>query len=124
MIDGIQTVNGLEREAIYDKIQKRLVEELFTWAYISTGKGRVTHDIELTNYPYNAMGYLFLFECGWQGDTWSADFNTGTPALVEYDIPVVEDDAPPVIPGFGVPLTLFAALSAVALVIMKKKRNA
>jgi ABC-type transport system substrate-binding protein len=132
MIDGIQTVNGPEREAIYDKIQKRLVEELYTWAYIYTGKGRTTHDIELTNYPYNAMGYLFLFKCGWQGDVWSADVeNTGTPALVDYDIPIVEEpedpDEPsllPAIPGFGVPLTLFAALSAVALVIMKKKRNA
>ncbi len=91
MIDGIQTVNGPEREAIYDKIQKRLVEDLYTWAYIYTGKGRTTHDIELTNYPYNAMGYLFLFKCGWQGDTWSASYDTSASPVIRYDIPVVDN---------------------------------
>jgi len=97
MLEGIRTTNDdPRRKEIYDRIQELLVEELYPWAYVMVSKGRTTHDILLTNFAYNAMGYLWLFECGWQGDTWNAAFDTGTPALIDYDIPIV--DTPPGVP--------------------------
>ncbi|MHA1727542.1 MAG: ABC transporter substrate-binding protein [Promethearchaeota archaeon] len=128
MTEAVQTTIAAERKALYDQIQKRIVEDLYCWALIYTGKGRTTHDIQLTNYPYNAMGYLFLFKCGWQGDSWSATYDTSAPPIVDYEIPEVEEEeeeeGTPGIPGYDIPLMLFAALGAVALVVMKKKQNA
>ncbi|MFX1345068.1 MAG: ABC transporter substrate-binding protein, partial [Promethearchaeota archaeon] len=65
MQDAIIETNPIQREILYDMIQKRLIEEVYPWAWCSVPKLYTAHHEDLTGFQQNAFDRLYFYTCKW-----------------------------------------------------------
>ncbi|TFF99019.1 MAG: ABC transporter substrate-binding protein [Promethearchaeota archaeon] len=63
MEEALLMEDGPAREALYDQIQKRLVEDLYPWAYGYVGQNWDAYINTLKGFPQNAMGRAYFYPC-------------------------------------------------------------
>ena len=65
MQDALIETNPIQREILYDKIQKRLVEEVYPWVWCSVPKLTTAYHEDLTGFQQNALERLYFYPCKW-----------------------------------------------------------
>ncbi|MHA1497318.1 MAG: ABC transporter substrate-binding protein, partial [Promethearchaeota archaeon] len=80
--DALIETNPIQREMIYDKIQKRLVEEVYPWAWGVVGKLYTAYHEDLSGFQQNALERLYFYPCKWNKkvpDQFVLNSDAGTP---------------------------------------------
>jgi len=77
MLDGETTFDIVARQAIYNEIQRKLVEELYFFAWIATGKNYDAYSNDFIGFQPNPMDRVWFYPIYYVGDI--------TPPIVIYD---------------------------------------
>jgi len=64
--DALIETDPIQREMIYDKIQKRLVEEVYPWAWGTVEKLYTAYHEDLSGFQQNALERLYFYPCKWK----------------------------------------------------------
>jgi peptide/nickel transport system substrate-binding protein len=62
---GETTVDQVARQAIYNEIQRYIVEELYPWVFVYTGKNNDAYATYLKGFVTNSMGQTYFYDCYW-----------------------------------------------------------
>ncbi|MFX1402702.1 MAG: ABC transporter substrate-binding protein, partial [Promethearchaeota archaeon] len=65
MEEAIEETDQTQREALYDNIQKRLVEEVYPWVWGTVEKLYYAHHINLTGFQPNTLKINYFYPCQW-----------------------------------------------------------
>lgn len=63
--DALIETDAIQREKLYDNIQKRLVEEVYPWAWGTVEKLYTAFHEDLTGFQQNTLERLYLYPCKW-----------------------------------------------------------
>ena len=63
MEEALLETNSTRREYLYDEIQRRLVEEVYPWAWGYVGQNYDAHVSNLEGYPSNEIGKVYFYPC-------------------------------------------------------------
>ncbi|MFX1535755.1 MAG: Ser-Thr-rich GPI-anchored membrane family protein, partial [Promethearchaeota archaeon] len=84
--DALIEIDPIQREKIYDNISKRLVEEVYPWAWGTVEKLYTAYHEDLTGFQQNTLERLYLYPCQWDRK------RPGTFALSSPDAGTPDDD--------------------------------
>ncbi|MBA7691170.1 hypothetical protein ES703_99710 [subsurface metagenome] len=76
MEEALDEVDQAKRELLYDKIQKRLVEEVYPLAWGTVEKLYYAHHVNLTGFQPNTLEINYFYPCQW--DPWYISPRTDT----------------------------------------------
>jgi peptide/nickel transport system substrate-binding protein len=62
---GETTVDQVARQAIYNEIQRYIVEELYPWVFVYTSKNNDAYATYLKGFVTNSMGQTYFYDCYW-----------------------------------------------------------
>ncbi|MFX1498752.1 MAG: ABC transporter substrate-binding protein [Promethearchaeota archaeon] len=65
MEDALEETDQTQREALYDNIQKRLVEEVYPWVWATVEKLYYAYHINLTGFQPNVLRINYFYPCQW-----------------------------------------------------------
>ncbi|MFX1590060.1 MAG: ABC transporter substrate-binding protein, partial [Promethearchaeota archaeon] len=80
--DALTETDAIQREKLYDNIQKRLVEEVYPWAWGTVEKLYTAFHEDLTGFQQNTLERLYLYPCKWNRKapgTFALSSDAGTP---------------------------------------------
>jgi ABC-type transport system substrate-binding protein len=66
--EAIKTTDDSARNTIYQDIQIYMSSNLYPHAFLYHRREYFVYDINLANYPHNALGRLFFYPCEWTPD--------------------------------------------------------
>jgi peptide/nickel transport system substrate-binding protein len=79
MMQAIRVTDPTQRQALYNDIQKYIVEDLMPWALFYVSKARDAHSVDLTQFQQNAMGKVYFYVCCWKGHCPQINEEAGAP---------------------------------------------
>ncbi len=65
LADAIETTDDVARNNIYHDMQIHLSSELYPHVFLFHNRKYFVHDVNLLNFPYNALGKLNFYLCEW-----------------------------------------------------------